>query len=227
MAKKLTHRTPVPWVHTSNTLVTTWTWETPHFKALIISEGLTGGRRMFSWKVTDKSNGNNTPFDSSTARDYKEASESVLEAIGKGYDRGLGYADYAGSLATTFPVFDGRKINLGPLIGETVTLQVYNVELPSDDLLITGQFDVHHHDVAVYDGNGNVTYVPPAYIKSIRREFSPAEALQDLWDSQESHSKGMRVFKTEWSRGCTGKPGFRQGTTEHSMNDPFCPVHNI
>lgn len=227
MVKKLVHRTPVPWIHQTNPLVTTWTWETSHFKALIIAEGLPAGKKMFSWKITDKTSGHPTPFDSSTAKDYRDAAEQVLEAIGKGYERILGYGDYAGELTTTFAVYDGRKVNLGPLIGEQVTLRVHDVSTPNNDMLITGQFDVQHHDICIYDGNGNATYVPPSYLKSIRREFSPAEAIEELWQEQQGRSPGMRVFHTEWRKGCTGKAGFREGTTEHSTNDPFCPIHNI
>lgn len=226
MAKKLSYRKPVPWIHKQNPLVTSWVWDTPHFIATIFAEGMSA-KKMFNWKINDKSTGVPVPFDSSTAKDYNEAAEAILEVVGKAYDRTLGYQDYAGDLATTFTVFDGKRINLAPLIGETISLLIYNEEDENDDIQVTGQFDIRHYDVAVRGDADTLVLINPAYIKSIRKEFYPRELIDEMYEEQQTVSKGRRVFHTEWKKGCTGRPGFKPGTTDHTPNDPFCPVHNI
>lgn len=226
MAKKLNYRKAVPWIHRSNPLVTSWVWETPHFTATIFSEGLTE-KKMFNWKVSDKSSGSPVPFDSSTAKDFNEATQTLLEVIGKSYDRVLGYQEYAGDLATSFKVYDGRNIDLGVLIGDTVTISVLNVENEYDDLLLTGQLDISHYEVTLKTDDELIVSINPAYIKGIKREFSPTEVLDELAITASASSRGKRIFYDEWRPGCTGKAGFNQGTTEHKPNDPFCPVHNI
>lgn len=221
----LKHRTPIPWVHKQNPLVTSWVWETDHFIVTIYAEGISH-KKMFNWKINDKSHGVPVPFDSSDAASFNASVEAALEVIGKSYPRNLGYQEYAGSLATTFKLNDGRSLDLSSLIGETVSLVAQNDSDLHEDILLTGMLDIEHYDVTIRTGESTVARVTPSYIKDIRREFGMTSALDELGNSVKA-SKNRRIFYEEWRRGCTGKPGFNAGTVEHTPNDPFCPIHNI
>lgn len=227
MARKFSPRKAIPWIHRTNPLVTSWVWETDHFVATIFSEGLGAGKKMFNWKINDKSSGASVPFESSASKDFNEAVEGLLEVIGKSYDRVLGYQEYSGDLATTFTVFTGQKIDLSPLIGETITLLIYNEHDELNDIMISGQFDISHYDIVLQADDQTTVKINPAYVKSIKKEYNLNEMIDELDKASKTASRGRRIFYEEWRKGCTGRPGFNPGTTEHSIGDPFCSIHNV
>lgn len=215
---------PIPWVHRTNPLMTSWIWDTPHFTITIYSEGMSA-KKMFHWKISDKSSGTPTPFDSNQENNFNDCVESVLELIGKSYKRQLGYTAYAGSLATTFVLHDGRKIDLSSLIGEQVTVKVFQPET-GEEVSVNGMFDIEHYDVVLRSGEMSEAHITPGSIIDIEKEFNPVSALDAISRNVRS-SKGQRIFYEEWTKGCTGKPGFYGETVEHSPADKYCSIHNI
>lgn len=216
-------REPIPWVHRVNPLVTSWTWETDHFIVIIYAEGLSE-RKMFHWKISDKSSGQPVPFDSNQEQSFNACVESILEIIGKSYNRKLGYQKYAGDLSTTFTVFDGRRFDLSPLIGEQVIIRVMNPD--GEEIQVSGMFDIENYDIVLRSGELNESRITPSSIIDIEKEFNPVSALDQLGKKVRS-SRAGRIFYEEWRKGCTGRPGFNAGTVEHSPGDKYCSIHNI
>lgn len=217
-------RKPIPWLHRSNPLVTSWIWDTPHFTVTIYAEG-TNVKKMYHWKINDKSSGAPVPFDSSDGDSFNDCVDMVLEVIGKSYKRSFGYQEYAGALATTFKISGGRELDLSSLIGENVTLTARS-DASSESVLISGMFDIEHYEVVIRTGETSIAKVTPSYIIDIHKEFGIASAIDEI-DNQVKASKNKSIVYEEWQRGCTGKVGFNVGTVEHSSNGPYCPVHRL
>ncbi len=220
-----TVRKPIPWIMKSSAIVSSWSWETEHFIATVLAEGLSE-RKMYTWKIADKSSGHPVPFESNTTGSFDESVEELLDVIGKAYDRKLGYQAYAGTLATTFKVFDGRKIDFGPIIGRNVTMYIKNDADLDDDIILNGQLDVDHYDITIHTSDNTLTRVPPSYVKIINDEFSLSNALDEN-EINGRVSKNGKIFQGDWQRGCTGKPGFNPHTVVHGPGDQFCPIHQV
>jgi hypothetical protein len=180
---------------------------------------------MYHWKINDKSSGRPVPFDSSDGDSFGDCVDMILEVIGKSYKRSFGYQEYAGALATTFKVSDGREINLGSLIGENVTLMARD-DSSSEGIRISGMFDIEHYEVVIRTGETTISKVTPSYIVDIQKEFGTRSAIDEL-DGGVKASKNKSIFYEEWRRGCTGRPGFNSGTVEHNANDALCPLHRL
>lgn len=216
-------RKPIPWQHRSNPLVTSWIWETDHFILTIFAEGLSV-KKLYNWKINDKSSGQPVPFDSAPAQSFQASVDAAVEIIAKSYPRELGYSEYAGELATTFTVHDGRRLNFGPLIGDTVIVKAKKAD--GDEAIITGIFDVKNYDIFVQTGENQGVIIPPERIVDIRKEYGSLSVLDSL-ESKVKSTRNKRIFHEEWQRGCTGRPGFNPGTVEHGPADPYCSIHGF
>lgn len=218
-------RNPVPWTFYQTPFATTWTWETEHFIATIYQEGL-GEQKMFSWKLNDKvaMNGTAVPFDGSATINFMQAQEAVLEVIAKAYNRSLGYHAFAGNLATTFQISGGRQMDFAGLIGNRVELEAYTGEGKETSTVI-GVFDINHYDFSLKVDENDIVYVSPAYVIDIRDMNSGHTLLTAMQEAMEALAR--RVVDEEWKPGCTGRAGYREGTTEHRSGDLFCPIHQF
>lgn len=159
-------RKPVPWIYTENALFKNWMWETPHFTVKIIGEGdpLQGGA-VFTWSISEKTEKGSFVFESSTSRSFREAELEIVEIIGKSWDKKLGYAEYAGELATTFSIRGGEKLNFEPYLGEHVELSFIN---GSKQESRSGIFAIRHYKTLLKLDNGKVIEIPPAIITNIK-----------------------------------------------------------
>jgi hypothetical protein len=219
---KTFEKQPIPWEHKSSAVVSSWTWTTTHFTVSIFAEGLSS-RKMYNWKILDKSTGFPRPFDNGMAMSFNEAVEALLEVIGKGYARELGYLAYAGKFATTFQISDGKKYDFAGVIGESVVARVIDAE--GSETVVTGLFDIHHYDFIISNGDNAMT-VPPLKVIDILREFGMTSLIKTT-SEEPTRSRTGRIVHEEWRKGCTGKPGFRPGTTQHPPNAPYCSIHRI
>lgn len=217
-------REPIPWVHKINPLVTSWTWETEHFIVVIYAEGLSE-KKMYHWKISDKSSGQPVPFDSNQEVSFNACVDSVLEVIGKSYNRRLGYLAYAGDLATTFIIHDGRKLDLSPIVGQQVVVTLLDPDT-NLEVQINGMFDIENYDAIVKTDEMSEARIAPISIIDIHKEFSSGSVLDSL-TNQVKTSRAGRIIYEEWKKGCTGRPGFNPGTVEHSPGDKYCPIHNL
>jgi hypothetical protein len=216
---------PIPWEFIDGDVAQFWIWTTPDFEVRIFAEGKLGGRVSFGWKITDKSQGRNIPFDSSMSPSFQEAVDTVLEIIGKSYPVKLGYRAYAGELATTFEISNGRKIDFAPLIGENVVIRI--LEEDGSEKILVGGLDVDKYSIQIRTDDSTATRFPPARIKDIQKQFGGASLINNPDSGRGTSTKLKRIFHSEFVRGCTGRPGFKAGTVMHSPGDIYCPIHNV
>lgn len=222
MSKKIPQE-PVPWIHKPSSLASSWTWDTPHFTVTIFAEGMMS-KPMYNWKISDKSSGFSKPFENGIELSFAQAVNGVLEVIGKSYPRTLGYQAYAGALATTFTIADGKKYDFGSVIGETVILKALDAD--NREVTITGIFDIIHYEFAVSYGDSQLM-IPPSQVVDVLKEFGRSSLIKYDRNSEPTRTSTGRIVHEEWQKGCTGKPGFRPGTTVHPPDAPYCSIHNI
>lgn len=214
-------RTSIPWAHTSSAIISLWVWETPHFVVTISREGMSV-KKMFNWKIVDKSTGVSQNFESGPDVSFESAVDTALEIIAKAYPRELGYQQYAGELATTFTVANGRRYNFASAIGENVIVRALDEN--NEEQLYTGLFDTQNYSFIVSSGNKDVTMIPPGRVLDVVKEFGMSSFLQT---SPTVNKKMSRTVNAEWVPGCTGQPGYRANTVTHSSNTKFCPIHQV
>jgi len=217
-------RKQIPWTFVENDRVKLWVWKTKDFEVQIFAEGETNSKKNFAWKITDKTQGRDIPFDSAIASTFQECVDAVLELIGKSYKPILGYQAYAGELATTFTIATGQRLDFAPLVGEKMIVKV--LEDDGSEKVVVGALQIENYSVQIRTDDNNATVFPPERIKDLQKEFAGVSVLTSL-DQTKSSSKMKRVFHTEYTRGCTGQPGFKPGTVTHSPSDPYCPIHGI
>jgi len=220
---KMAKREHIPWDHVTNPLVSSWVWETEHFIVTIFAEGL-NVKKMYNWKINDKSSGRPVPFDSAPAASFQASVDAAVEVIAKSYPRELGYQAYAGELATTFTIHDGRKLDFATLIGNSVTLTARNAD--GQNTLLNGIFDIRNYDITIQTDESTISIIPPERIIDISKEYGSMSVLDSLTKNVKS-TRNKRIFYEEWRKGCSGRPGFNPGTVEHGPADEFCGIHNI
>lgn len=215
----------IPWVHTLRPGVLTWTWQTDHFVARIwgtIVEQLPQPVvRSYSWELGDLIRTHqDLPrilVEGMTAS-FEESEELIREHVGKCYDPRLGYLPFAGSYATTFTIATGERIDVEPMIGTRCSVDMVGRETQT----ISGDLAVHHYVWRLRTGD-RVVEVPPEHVRRISNRSAVAELARGLTVSQ-THTGFGRIHRGEWTRGCTGTPGFDVGTVDHA-GAATCPVH--
>lgn len=204
---------PIPWDHVSGEMGSSWTWETPHFLVRV-----TGDARSCYYAIMDKvaaQPGENPRViaDGQTST-FEQAENMVRGTIGKSYKPSLGYAVYAGPLATTFTISSGQPVDLGVYAGQRVAVTVLNRD--GAQTTFEGVASVVHYDFVLTIGNRAVKISPP-FIVTVERAGAPRDRQSP---------PGPRVSRTvtgDMVPGCTGRPGFLAGTVEHEGR--LCPVH--
>lgn len=222
MSSKRAPVLPVPWNHKPGSMASSWSWDTPHFMVTIFAEGMSS-RPMYNWKISDKTSGFIKTFDTGMDLSFNEAANNVLEIIGKSYPRTLGYQAYAGPLATTFMISDGKKYDFSPAIGEKVIMKVLDTN--NREITLSGVFDISNYDFALTQGDG-VLLIPPTQVIDILQEFGHSSYIK-FGDNSPSRSGTGRIVHEPWQKGCTGKPGFRPGTTVHPPGAEYCSIHGV
>ena len=215
----------IPWDFSESPLISVWVWNTKHFEARIFGEGK-NDRKAYSWKIVDKTQGQEIPFDSNMVATFGEAQSEIVEVIGKSYDPRLGYQPYAGELATTFTLADGTRFNFGPIQGANVVVKY--TDKAGEERVATGSIQVDHYDILLMQDAANALRLPPNKIRDITEEFSSVSYLQQKRQDQKYRPAGQKgVMNAEYKRGCTGRAGLQPHTVVHSSSDPYCPVHNV
>lgn len=199
----------IPWSHSSSDFGSVWTWETTHFIVTV-----NGGERSCYYVISSKSMDGEPPkpFSDGQAATFEQAELMIREAIGKGYSPNLGYQHFAGSLATTFIISTGVKIDLGAYSGHEIEVKVFNKS--GDNEVYTGIASIQHYDLVITK-NSQAVRIPPSYIQSISfpNKIVPVELPSRL----------NRIISGYIEKDCNGKPGFIEGTVEHY--GLLCPIH--
>jgi len=203
----------IPWRFQESDMVKMWQWATPHFRITITTEP-----RAFYWEVGDLMlpvQGAPRFLAEGRTGDFADAERAVREVIGKSYPSSLGYAPYAGPLATTFTLLTGERMDLGVFSGLSV---VVTVRTPAGtDQVIVGYCRVVHYELHVDLHNGNHVTIQPAHIVRIAREGGGGSR------GASAYSGIGRVYRGGVGPGCTGRIGFAANTVDHTGKP--CPVH--
>ncbi|WP_139977516.1 hypothetical protein [Nocardioides litoris] len=203
----------IPWRYVDLDLIELWVWETDHFEAKVTAEP-----HSFAWEVGDL-----VVPDGGVARwltggrtiDFASAEVAVREVVGKSYPARYGYRGYAGHLATTFVVADGRTLDLGPFHGSRALV---TVRMPGGaDQSFLGRCTVHHYELLLALDSGQQVRIQPSYIVDVTGENGATAA------SATAYAGVGRTYHGEVVHGCTGAPAFLPGTVEHTGTR--CPVH--
>lgn len=205
----LTALPAIPWSHTLTEIGSIWKWETAHFVVTV-----TGDQRSCYYKISDKSSGSERPFTDGQARTFEQAETLVRETVGKAYPPGLGYQAYAGYLATTFRLGNGKDFDFGPWIGKTISLTA--IAADGTDQTFTGTAGVEHYDI-ILTIDGRALRVSPTRIVNVTGVGYTPPA------NQATPPRAGRTYEGSVVPGCTGTPGFMPGMVDHAS--VTCPIH--
>ena len=214
----MSDKKPIPWIFKDSALFKSWSWTTEHFDARIL---MTAGASSPTWRIVDKSGSDKVELGMGEEQGFPTAQDAVLELIGKAYPVKCGYGAYAGDLATTFIIKNGKKVNFAPYIGSNVILNAYNKNNPKRPVVLIGVLSVSHFNIELKTDRNNVLVVPPAFIIDLQKEFEPSQMIEF-----KAKNSAQRLFREEWRKGCTGSPGYLAKTVIHNPNDDFCPIHD-
>lgn len=204
----------IPWEYLNTPLSKLWRWLTKDFDAHVKSDG-----NFFVITVSDLTRGRRVPVYNEMATDFTQASNQVLEFVGKSYPASLGYKKWAGELATTFAISTHERINFAPLEGQHVEL--YTIGQLGEDKF-EGSLAVVNHRIELRQDNGKVVSIPPALIVSI-----DGNAANKYRASLAPTINVPRIVPGKPSPGCTGVAGFLPGTVDHPRSSTWCPVHKV
>ena len=221
---------PIPWVYSDSPGILMWTWVTDHFVARVTGAEVAdpqnlGNRviRSYAWELGDLMRTNQglarVIIEGVSAR-FEDAEMSIREHVGKSYDPRLGYQKYCGALHQIFRLTTGAVINVGPMVGTRCTVVVL---LPSGrHETVRGDLSLSNYKWRLRDKN-QVLEIAPEHVLSITNKSEVAERATELVRDT-SYSGIGRIYLDEWTKGCTGSPGFDRGTVDHVGADQ-CPVH--
>lgn len=222
---------PIPWTFTDAPGVLLWTWVAEHFTARISgtevgNEGEPGGRRIirsYSWEVSDlmrMHQGVPRLLVEGTSPSFEEAEAQVREHVGKLYDPRLGYRRFAGSLAFTFTLSTGDRVDVSEYLGTRCAVTVLMPDRAQRT--VTGDLDVQHYKWRLTTPE-QILEIVPEHVLRITNRSAVAERATAI-TRNDSYSGIGRIYNEEARRGCTGRPGFAMGTVDHA-GSPRCPLH--
>lgn len=224
---------PIPWTFTDSPGVLLWTWLAEHFVARITGTEVDnaddpGGRRIirsYGWDLSDKirsTHGLPRLLIEGNATSFEEAEALIREHVGKCYDPRLGYRRFAGSLAFTFTLSTGARVDVSEYIGTRCAVTVL---MPNrSERTVTGDFDVSSYKWRLTSPE-DVLEIVPEHVVRITNRSEVAERATAI-TRNDSYSGIGRIYREEPKPGCTGKPGFLMGTVDHASS-PRCPIHEI
>jgi hypothetical protein len=202
----------VPWAFLDSELMKVWVWRTDHFEVRVNADV-----NSFSWEILDLMASSEGRFlTEGRARDFAGAENEVREAIGKCYPPKYGYGRYAGSLATTFTLATGERLDFGLFAG---TRAVIVVRLPDGrEQPFVGSVRVNHYEIWLTPDTGSTVRIQPAHIVRVTGEGGGAAAA-----AKTAYTGVGRLYRGALVRGCNGKPGFMPDTVDH-IGDA-CTIH--
>jgi hypothetical protein len=221
----------VPWTFTDAPGVLLWTWVAEHFVARITGTEVhndddPGGRRIiraYAWDVSDlirTNQGLPRLLVDGTAESFDVAETLVREHVGKLYDPRLGYRKFAGSLAFTFTLATGERLDIAEYVGTTCAVTVLMPD--RSERTVSGDLDVSNYRWRLTTTE-QVLEITPEHVLRISNRSAAAERATAI-TRNESYSGIGRLYREEPRGGCTGKPGFTVGTVDHA-GAPSCPIH--
>lgn len=202
---------PIPWSFTDSE-GGVWLWTTEVFRAVISTVGPNG----YYWEVSHVyADANPEVVSSGSLGSFADAEFAVRETVGKAYRIEAGFRPFAGKLATTFQLANGRWLDFGPLEHARARITVRRTDGGSD--VYSGLLRVNHFMIDLGTENGGMSIVP-SHILDVRRDNGITPETMD------SAKRPTRITDGNVTPGCTGRHGFTPGTVDH-FDAPQCPVH--
>lgn len=223
--------TTIPWAYTDSPGTLLWTWQTPHFIARIIGARVSQDGhtiiRCYSWEIGDlirTHQGMPRILVEGDAESFEAAEALVQEHIGKSYHSFTAYREYVGAAATTFTLTTGAQIDVTDLIGTTCTAVVrQSGTVPGGETtIVTGEFSLHGYLWHLRTGL-DVIEIRPEHVEHISNRSDAAQRASAIV-SNEKYTGIGRMYRSEWTPGCTGMPGFDVGIVDHA-GASTCPIH--
>jgi hypothetical protein len=190
---------PVPWDYHEAGGVRIWDWAPEHFRVRILADD--AEKRTYRWLISDITSGFTRTFEQGVDYSFRDAENSVLEVIAKGYPESFGYRRYAGALATTFQVRDGSRFDFGPLESRSVIVTYLDDKDQPENAV--GRLSIHHWELRVRLDATTVLQIPPHRLVDIQLE----DARQSLILEPNSQSKPVATPKVA-NREIPKAPGF-------------------
>jgi hypothetical protein len=209
---------PIPWRYADSPMAKMWFWETEHFLVTVTAEP-----NSFYWELGDMIQPNDGAprfLTEGRAADFAAAERAIREAVGKCYHPKLGYGRWAGPLATTFQLANGRSADLGEFEGQRCLVQIKR----PDGLIqqIIGYVRIMNYEIELDPESTAPVRIQPAHIVEIRREAGGGVA--DLGEKQSDYLGVGRLYRGKVVKGCNGTPGYLDGTVDH-VREERCPMH--
>jgi hypothetical protein len=222
---------PVPWTFTDEPGVLLWTWVADHFVARVVGTEVANeddplGRRIirsYAWEVSDlirTNQGVPRLLVEGRATSFDEAETWVREHVGKLYDSRLGYRRFSGTLAYTFTLASGERVDVAEYVGTKCAVTVLMPD--GGTRTVTGDLDVQHYKWRLATAE-QMLEITPEHVVRISNRSEAAERATAI-TRNESYSGIGRLYREEPRGGCTGRPGFMVGTVDHA-GSPRCPIH--
>lgn len=202
----------IPWAYLDHDLMKMWVWRTEHFEVRI-----TANINSYSWQIIDLITSPDGLFlTEGVSKDFADAENEVRETIGKSYPIKYGYAPYAGSLATTFTIATGERIDFGLFSGKRAVVTV-RLSTGAEQSFI-GSIRVVHYEIHLTPDTGSAVRIQPAHIAKVTGEGGGV-----LGQARSSYTGMGRIYRGSIPRGCNGKPGFLPDTIDHTGD--ACAIH--
>jgi hypothetical protein len=203
---------PIPWEHELSEIQAIWVWDTDAFTVRVL-----GDIHSCYFTVTDKLADPDNPevIADGQAASFHQAEYRIRELIGKAYPQSLGFSKYAGSLATTFTISNGTRIDFGPYEGLMVTVEVFTGK--DSSTAITGELRIDNYYLSIIRGTTLVN-VRPTHVKALSVVNKNKEPRTSRFEKLSG-----RTYRSNWEAGCTGKNGFLTNMVDHYNS--VCPIH--
>jgi hypothetical protein len=203
----------IPWAFLNHEVMKMWVWRTEHFEVRV-----SAAYNSYNWVVTDFMRSTEGRFlAEGTTRDFHETEDAVREIIGKSYPPKYGYMEYAGSLAYTFTIATGERIDFSQFLGHRTIVTVRTPQ--GQEKSFAGSVRPVHYEVHVSPGAGSAVKIQPSHIIKVTAESGRPTRTA----AQATYTGVGRIYSGPIVRGCNGRPGFLPDTTDHTGD--ACPVH--
>ena len=166
--------------------------------------------RSYAWDLSDlirTNQGLPRLLVEGTSPPFEEAEELVREHVGKCYDPRLGYRRFAGSLAFTFTLSTGERVDVAEYIGTRCAVTVLMPD--RSERTVTGDFDVSHYKWRLASPE-EVLEIVPEHVMRITNRSEAAERATAITRNDRYSGIG-RMYREEPKPGCTGTAGVHDG----------------
>ena len=220
----------IPWIFSDGSGLLMWNWVTDHFAARIHGREVQDPDKprlrnvvSYHWQLVDlmrTHQGVPRQLVEGTSAEFDLAERCVRESVGKCYDARLGYLPFAGHLAYEFVLATGERVDISSLLGTRCSVTVRLADGTSRT--VAGDLTVDGFRWQLQSARERFRIVPEHVTRITNRSEIAESAARAV--RHDAYTGIGRMYAEEPGPGCSGRPGFRIGTVDHTGTD-LCPVH--